>query len=159
MADRGDGIASDDVLGAVRAQRAGLRSAMVALEAAISAPGPGRPSAWWEGVERALAGVERVFAAHVEVTEGAGGLFEQVVDQAPRLAHAVGRLRQEHAAIRDGLRALTDRPAPAASADASEEVERVREEALGLLGQLSRHRQRGADLLHEAFVVDVSVGD
>jgi hypothetical protein len=38
-------------------------------------------------------------------------------------------------------------------------MDRVRRDLLQLLGRLTHHRQLGADLLYEAYVLDVSVGD
>ena len=40
-----------------------------------------------------------------------------------------------------------------------EQVKDVREEALGLLQAIARHRQRGADLIYEAYSVDIEAGD
>ena len=39
------------------------------------------------------------------------------------------------------------------------QVQDVREEALGLLQAIARHRQRGADLIYEAYSVDIEGGD
>src|SRR5688572_27641906 len=91
----GDG----DFLGEVRARREGLRSGMVALEAAVSAPAPGRDEEWRAGVSRALTRLRTAFDSHVEVTESADGVFEQVVEVAPRLANQVKRLHADHEAI------------------------------------------------------------
>ena len=138
-----------DLLGQVRVRREGLRSAMVGLEAAVSAPAAGDD--WGAGVSRALTRLRTAFDSHVEVTESGDGVFEQVVEAAPRLANEVKRLHADHEAIAVGLAAVDGALASGA--------ESVRDATLDLLGLLARHRHRGADLLHEAFCVDISAGD
>lgn len=148
--------AAPDVLGPVRERRESLRAAMLALEAALSEPAPGREPAWADGVQRALSDLDRVVDAHVRATEAPGGLFEQVIEESPRLSRQVARLRQDHADIAVARGAV---PGPPASGSDAPKVEDVREAALQLLGQLARHRHRGADLLHEAYSVDISPGN
>ena len=140
-----------EFLGEVRARREGLRSAMVGLEAAVSAPAPGRGDDWRVGVARALTRLRTAFDGHVEVTECEGGVFAQVIEDAPRLVNQVKRLHADHEAIAAALSTVDERLAG--------DAEPVRDAALDLLGLLARHRHRGADLLHEAFCVDISVGD
>jgi hypothetical protein len=141
----------DDFLGEVRARREGVRSAMVGLESAVSAPAPGRDDEWRAGVARALTRLRTAFQGHVEVTEADDGVFAQVVEAAPRLANQVKRLHAEHVEIGAALAAVDECLAG--------DAEPVRDAALDLLGLIARHRHRGADLLHEAFCVDISVGD
>jgi hypothetical protein len=140
-----------DLLGEVRVRREGLRSAMVELEAAISKAAPGRADEWRAGVARALTRVRTAFESHVTTTEADDGVFVQVVEAAPRLSNQVKRLRADHDAIAAALATVDERLGGVA--------DDVREAALDLLGQLARHRHRGADLLHEAFSVDISAGD
>ena len=139
----------DDLLGEVRVRREGLRSGMVMLEAAVSAPAGGDD--WAAGVARALTRLRTAFEGHVEVTEASDGVFAQVVEAAPRLANEVKRLHADHEAIAAALAAVDGALAAGAGS--------VRDAALDLLGLLARHRHRGADLLHEAFCVDISAGD
>jgi hemerythrin-like domain-containing protein len=72
--------------------------------------------------------------AHFAVEEKAGGLFDTVVREAPRLALTVEALRAEHGAIRDELRLLRSElarapnaPSRALRAQVSELSERLRE--------------------------------
>jgi hypothetical protein len=90
---------------------------------------------------------------HVVETEADGGLLNQILTDAPRLANAVYRLRQDHVELSDAVAALLIRPAPGNGDSAA-----IRDAGLSLLGQLARHRQRGADLLYEAYNVDVGGG-
>jgi hypothetical protein len=89
---------------------------------------------------------------HVEITEAEDGLYAEILPAAPRLAHMMDVLRREHHEIREALdHALHAIEAP----EGAGEPEALREELLGLLGHLVRHRQKGADLLYEAYDVDL----
>ena len=83
------------------------------------------------------------------VTEGPDGLYAELLDHAPRLARQVQVLIREHAAIAA--------PCPASSAGSTPDVrvEDLRTWASDLLRELSRHRQRGADLVYEAYATDI----
>ena len=66
----------------------------------------------------------------------------------PRPSGAVSRLTREHTVITRLLGDLTA-SAPTASLD----VDHVRDLGTALLGRLLRHRQRGSDLVYEAFQI------
>jgi hypothetical protein len=144
--------ATDPGLEALRRLRAELGGSMAALEQALAPPIAGGHSAWAERVDAALVGLSADFDEHVALMEGSGGLHEAVVAAAPRLSHAVGRLVAEHTVIRGLVEDLLARVRPPAAAD---EVEAIRALGATLLGRLARHRQRGADLIHEAYEVDL----
>lgn len=136
----------------VRRRRAELREAMGELENAIAAPAVDNLAEWTDGVRTALAQLREDFATHLAVTEGPGGLHEELVVVAPRLVHAVDRLTLEHATIGDAIGTVSDRlDAVTEEADA----DGVRDEATDLLVRLARHRQRGSDLLWQAYSSDV----
>ncbi|MGZ5415577.1 MAG: hemerythrin domain-containing protein [Nocardioides sp.] len=141
------------LLAAIRQRRAELRESMNALEFALAAAAPADGASHWvERVHAALLELSGDFRQHVAVTEGPDGLYEELERTAPRLAGSVNRLAQEHVRIHehvDGLLALVETPA------ASEDVENVRSIGTGLLGRIVRHRQHGADLVYEAYEVDV----
>ncbi|MGK5738499.1 hypothetical protein [Micromonospora sp. URMC 103] len=105
---------------------------------------------WRERVVVRLAPIREDFAAHVRATEGPCGLYAELLAQAPRLERKVRLLTREHAAIAGVLTALEyAAEAPGASAD------ELRGLAEHLLRALSRHRQRGADLLWQAYQTDL----
>jgi hypothetical protein len=139
------------LLRALRRQRADLRDSMSALERALAAPAPGRAGAWAERVHVALVELSADFREHVDVTEGPGGLYRGLLTTAPRLSNAVARLTREHAQIADLVDALLAR----VSGPGGHAVDPVRDLGLALLGRLVRHRQRGSDLVYEAYAVDV----
>jgi hypothetical protein len=141
-----------DNLDAVRARRAELHDSMAALEQALAGAGPGRVEAWAERVHVALVELSADLRAHVHVTEAAGGIYEDVVTAAPRLAGRVRRLVSEHAEM---LRLVEELIARADSGIDEDGVAIVRNHSMTLLGRLSRHRQASADLLYEAYETDV----
>ncbi len=132
-------------LGAIRRHRAELLDAIQSFERALAVVAA--DPAWRPGVARQLARLRAAFADHVGVTEGAGGLYAGILDDAPRLAHEVDVLVREHADIRATLEALAER--------VDTEPERLRAWANDVLREMSRHRQRGADLIYEAYTTDI----
>jgi hypothetical protein len=98
------------------------------------------------------------FREHVEITEGADGLYTGVLATAPRLANAVTRLTNEHVRIRellDQALTVTDKLDGTGGTDDTAQVDDLRELGTRLIGALVRHRQRGADLVYEAFESDI----
>lgn len=143
-------------LQAVRARRAELRESLGALERALAAPAPGREVLWGETVHRAIGAIADDFGAHIEVTEGAGGLYEAILAGDMRLANAVNALKAEHAQIAQEIaEVVAETTAPVVTDDVTD----VRERATRLLVHLIRHRQRGADLIYEAYATDIGGGD
>lgn len=140
-------------LDAVRVRRAGLRVAMCELEDALDAPAPGRVDEWTHGVRGALANVHDVWTRHVVDTESPGAFLDELVEEEPRLANQVRRLREEHGEILSVLLAAEDHLARTPI-----DVEAVRATLTTLLSELARHRQRGADLVYEAYDVDIGGG-
>jgi hypothetical protein len=136
----------------LRAHRAELLESMRALEQALAAPATGRTSAWAERVNVALVELEADFGEHVDLTEGPDGLYRALLAAAPHLASSVTRLTDEHTQIRDSIdRLLASRVGPVDIGD----VDAIRESATAFLGSLSRHRQRGADLVFDAYQTDI----
>jgi hypothetical protein len=144
--------ARDPGLDGLRRVRAELAGSMAALEQALAAPTPGRHAAWAERVDVALVELSADFGEHVAVTEGSDGLHDAVVDAAPRLSNSVRRLAGEHTTIRGLIADLLQRVRPPAAAG---DVEAIRDLGTALLGRLARHRQIGADLIYQAYQVDL----
>lgn len=139
-----------------RRRRERLRDALVELEEALSAAA-GRSGAWGERTAGALSSFRAALAEHVTHTEADGGVFAEVLREAPHLRSAVERLRAEHRELDEGASTLAERclvdPLDAADVDG------LRDEGMELLGLATRHRQRGADLLYTAYEVDIAAGD
>ena len=132
-------------------QRERLRDALVAFEDALSSAGPRRAAAWAEGVVQCILRVETEFNSHVDLTEQEDGLYDDILEAAPRLAHRVDQLRQEHNEITVALSDCLTRVELVPNTAHADWVSARREECNALLGRLVRHRQRGADLVYEAY--------
>lgn len=145
---------TDETIAAVRKRRAGLRRAMRAVEAAAEAAAAGRAQPWQDRLRDEMVRLRDAFSHHCEETEAGGGLFAEVVEQTPRLANAVKRLEDEHTDIQRGIEAAV---AAMDGRDPTEEehIRAVRDAVTAVLARLIRHRQRGADLIYQAYVVDV----
>jgi hypothetical protein len=132
-------------LGAARRRRAELRDAVDAFERALGVPTS--DPAWRAGLARQLSRLKSAFAEHVAVTEGSGGLYACLLDDAPRLANEVDVLMREHAAVGTALDKL--------SARIDTDVDRLCGWAEDVLRAIAEHRQRGADLIYEAYTTDL----
>lgn len=143
-------------LDAVRTRRAELRESMSHLELALAAPAADRAVIWGENVHAVLVDMVDDFVEHVEVTEGFDGLHHAILAGDLRLANAVNALAAEHPEIAAQIAGLVaDTEPPVTPSD----VDPVRERCLCLLSRLIVHRQRGADLIYEAYATDIGGGD
>jgi hypothetical protein len=145
-------LAPDPGLDVLRRRRAELFESMGALRQALAVPPSGCLDAWREWVDVALVELAADVRAHIAITEGPGGLHGDVIEVAPRLSHAVARLVGEHVVTSEMLERLTLR---ARAATTAEHVDEVRCLGAALLDRLDRHRQRGADLVFEAYETDI----
>jgi hypothetical protein len=135
-----------------------LRDALVAFENALSSAGPRRAAAWAEGVVQCILRVEAEFNSHIDFTEQEDGLYDDILAAAPRLSHRVEQLRQEHNEIAVALTDCLTRVELVPNTAHADWVAARRDECNALLGRLVRHRQRGADLVYEAYA-EVGEGD
>jgi hypothetical protein len=146
-------------LGEVRSGRARLNEYMNRLEQAVAKPAPGRNEEWVKHVHSTLVELGASFERHIAITEGPGGLFEDITRTAPRLVGEVGKLGQEHKEIREAIAHALDAVRDRTHAIPGGTESEGREAVLEVINRLMRHRQRGADLIYEAYQVDVGVGD
>jgi hypothetical protein len=148
--------ASTSALEAAKGQRLSLRRAIAGLEEALAVPDDPDGLGGQDGLASRLGPVlerlREVFAAHVEVTEAPGGLYQEILENSPRLANRVTRFRREHTEIADGIRRGIAESATAADPEA---VQALRDHSVRLFADLVRHRKRGLDLVYEAYHVDI----
>jgi hypothetical protein len=145
--------ATTSALEAAKGQRLSLRRAIAGLEEALAASeDPDGLSALPGRLAPALERLQEVFAVHVEVTEAPGGLYQEILENAPRLANRVTRFRREHAEITEGIR--RDLAACATATD-PEAAHALRDLSVRLFADLVRHRKRGLELVYEAYHVDI----
>ncbi|MEV1288653.1 hypothetical protein [Micromonospora sp. NPDC049679] len=146
--DAGTPVPPAPALLVARRHRATLSGAIHALELALAAPAA--DPEWRESVSIRLHSLRLAFTEHIVLTEGSDGLYAELLDHAPRLARTVYLLTREHTAIAATLSHLQ---CGLGSSELS--IEELRDWAGDLLRELARHRQRGADLVYEAYETDI----
>src|SRR4051812_47239240 len=134
-----------------------IRDAVLDLEAAVAAPaqGPG----WVSGVGAGLRRLADDLAGHAAAEDGPGGLYRRVLSDAPRLAGEVRRLRGEIDEISGFVTWLLAVVAGGPGAQGVDWRLDVREDVNVIIGKLIRRRQSDADLIYEAYSVDVGDAD
>lgn len=135
-----------------RTRRAQLLAAINRLECALAVPA-GDPS-WTTQVRAGIRTLSTAFEQHIAATEGPDGMYAEILRNAPRLSFAVNRLVVEHADTRASISALAELTDERSASD-QDDIERIRDAGTNLLATLVRHRQRGADLVFEAYAHDI----
>jgi hypothetical protein len=136
-------------------RRRTLHEALVGLEFAISSPATGRLSDWTRLVAKELTAVRDAWDQHVDTTEKPGGLYEEIVGTSPRLAGTVDRLRNEHPDITEAVGTMVQRIEHVEIGGLEWPLDDARDDLQRFIGKVIRHRQRGADLVWEAYNVDI----
>lgn len=109
---------------------------------------------WFLVVEEALAGIAGALQRHVDEVESETGLLTEVVAKAPRLTAAAESLRDEHRDLEEVVWA-----AQAVAGTPGADPAQVRTEVLEVITRLANHRQNGADLLYDAYSLDLGGED
>jgi hypothetical protein len=141
-----------------RKQRAGVRAACERLEHAAASPSSAREREWCGVFATRLSELGSAFRRHVEVTEAGDGLFAEIIERAPRLTHRTQELQRDHRDIEDTIEGASATLAAVPSPDHAT-VEAARTAALDLLTRISRHRHLGAELVYDAYNVDIEAAD
>lgn len=141
-------------LEAARVRRETLHQALVGLEDALATP-IGNAAQWRLRVTMAVEHAANRIEDHIRQTEAPSGFLQRVVEQEPRLAARVGRLNADHVDLRKHVDELQQALATLADDDVGSRGIEIRNQAVDLMGHLVRHRQRGADLIYEAYQVDL----
>lgn len=131
-------------------RRVELKMAVSQVEIAASSPS-GDPN-WSATLAGELEDLQEAMDQHVEEVEAPAGLLAELTEVAPRLVNQIGQVRDEH----PGLCAQIAQAI--ANVKRQHGVDEVRGEVLELLLAISRHRQKGADLVYEGYNVDIGGG-
>lgn len=137
-----------------RRRRAPLREAACDLELAVSAP-VGTGKVWRDRVRDGLNHILVALDQHVRDTEGPEGLYQELQTEAPRLSNLVRLLGKEHDVIEDDVRSTIAFLSELNDVLEEDDAEPAREAVLQVLGKISRHRAKGADLIWRAYSVDI----
>jgi hypothetical protein len=138
-----------------RQRRKTLHDALVHLEEATSSPAAGRVGDWANQVDKEMRDVQTAFEQHILVTEKPDGLYDEILERAPRLANNVQRLRDEHPEIQEGITHMLNRLEHDDIGGEAWPVDKARDDLQRFIGAVIRHRQKGADLVWEAYNVDI----
>lgn len=146
----------------IAAERAGLKAALELREqlgrslAAIRTAAESsieRESSWRKHVQRSLVRLVMAADAHIGESEGPGGLLTEVESKAPRLWREADKMRAEHSELlEDCFRVLEELRGETSSSSL------IRHDVLTLVERFEMHRHRGADLVYEAYGVDIGGG-
>lgn len=136
-------------LGAASRARFVLGTAAQALERAIAAPAQDL-ELWRKQVDQDLETLRVALTQHVDITEGDSGLLAQILQDAPRLASAVDVILADHAELCEAVDLTQDilDQTPDRTLD-------IRGAVIDMLSLLTTHRHRGADLVFDAYNVDI----
>jgi hypothetical protein len=137
-----------------RQHRRGVTHAGTELENALASPA-GLTDTWVAEVRERLAAITTAFQRHVDQSEGTTGLLQEMLTVAPHLAPGVTRSKKDHQEILVELKGLST---VIDQSDDEHLVGDVRARGLVLLQHITAHRQRGADLIYDAYSVDVEGG-
>jgi Ala-tRNA(Pro) deacylase len=107
---------------------------------------------WRVRLQRELARLAVATDDHIVETEASDGVLAEIVGQAPRLWREVDKLKTEHVAMTGGCARLLD------AITGSDSSRLIRRQVQDLLARYEGHRHRGADLVFEAFDVDIGGG-
>ena len=141
-------------LDAIRRRRRALLGAMVQLEEALS--GPRGAVGWSDRLAEAVEATRRSLAEHIAHVEGRDGLLAEVARVAPWLQPQIGWLEADHVTLAEALADLAGLLGTGPLGET--EARRVRRRVTSVLGRLARHRQNGADLVYDAYNVDIGGG-
>ena len=145
-----------DAFARSREKRRGVTAACADLEQALARPAAQDPRRWSEEAVLRLRELADAFSRHAEQSEGPGGLLTEIIGEAPRLANAVKQIEAEHRQVLSDIDQLKTAASHLEDADA---VRSFREHSLLVLRAISAHRQRGAELIYEAYSVDIQGSD
>ena len=143
------------ILDEVKRRRKTLHDTLVHLEEAISSPASGRIPQWTAQVVKEMHEIRDAFDQHIMVTEKPDGLYEEILQHAPRLQNGVSRLKDEHPEISRGIDEMIARLEATEVGSVQWPLDDARDDLQRFIGRVIRHRQRGADLVWEAYNVDI----
>ena len=141
-----------DAIQEARKKRVVLREAMIDYEAAITTP-VASPM-WLENAVQGLAVLRTALNEHISEVDRSDGIIAKALDHAPWLESHAEILRNQH----DDLSARVQRLGEILDGFDTEDATAVaimREESYDLIRHLSRHRQNGAELVYDAYDMDI----
>ena len=127
------------------------------VERALSTAAHGRVAAWSSDLRDELTNLSDALHTHIELSEADDGLLADIAASTPRLAHRVDKAREDHVILRAACARAIEALPPGDGGDAG--VAPARDRGVELLTALVHHRHLGADLVYEAYNVDIEASD
>jgi WS/DGAT/MGAT family acyltransferase len=143
-------------LAAVNERRDEFYEGILGLERAMATPAGDDARAWAAETATAVEAMQHVLGDHIRETEAPGSFYDDVIQHSPHLVNAAHRLQAEHPPLAASVEALALELTTVTDDDG---VEALRQDALELIKALLQHRHRGAELVYDAYNVDVAPGD
>jgi WS/DGAT/MGAT family acyltransferase len=143
-------------LAAVQERRDDFYEAVLGLERAMAEPAGDDAPGWAAGARAAAHELRGVLEQHIAETEASGSFFDDVSEHYPHLTYAATKLRAEHEPLLAGVDHLAETLATVVDDDG---VDAARTEALEVIKAMLMHRHRGAEIVFDAYNVDVATGD
>lgn len=145
----------------IRSRREALLQAVVGLEDALAGP-IGDQERWRLRVAMAVDHAVARISEHVAQTDGPGNILDEILRIAPRLERRVKQMKVDHEVLEKSAHQLALAVAELSTAEDEKDPQlrkdraiAVRNQAVDVMGHIARHRQRGADLIYEAYQVDL----
>jgi hypothetical protein len=131
-----------------------MRHAVVQTEQAIARTATEGLDDWTREVSSALKQMREAIDEHIRLTEGPEGLHDEIRLKAPRLSAQIKRLQRDHPILHARVReliALLDRP----GIGDHWSLDEARSDIRRLLRMAERHSQSTADVVWEAYHLDI----
>ncbi|MDJ0925521.1 MAG: hypothetical protein QNJ77_13255 [Acidimicrobiia bacterium] len=143
--------ANDPLVGVAR-RRSDMEQALQDVEHAAAAPAGGE--SWLDDLNQAMTQLQTALQNHIVGVETPGALLDQIVERAPRLQRDAEQTKAHHVVLSKAATAILEEIAGARDVD-DPPVEDIRSGIVYLLTEITRHRQSGADLIYNAYSIDI----
>ena len=141
-----------------RTDRNSSLDALHVLEAALYEPAPAREQSWIEAARSALETLREALDTQASGDSEEASLLSEIANEEPRLLPRIDRLRRQHQALRDSVRAALDELAAQAD-DGHIDIADVRDRVAEIARRLRHHRAQESDLIYEAVNINLGTGD
>ena len=141
-----------------RADRKRSLDALHALEVCAATAAPGRETDWRSRVRAALESLEDALGEQAQHSAVSDSTLSDIEQEEPRLRNRVIQLRQHYSGLYrrvSELRSQLDEPTASDGIDFAD----IRRRLERLAAELRYQQAREADLVYEAYTVDLGAGD
>ncbi len=148
----------DALLEEGRSQRVRILMASHRAEACLTAAAPGRELQWRDQVFEALNLLRASLREAGQRGESAGGLIADLKSVGGKYYHRVGRLQQEFDELIRRCDAMIEHLQSQGREETIDYAD-IRQRITWLLTSLKHHQAREADLVFEAYGIDIGIGE